>query len=471
MPIFIPSDDLEESIADAGKPLAFQLQEGFPYDRLTDRQFECLLRDLADIQRNKSSLFGKYTSALLMQGVGERGRDCALVRDGIMVGAIQCKKYQGRVTKPSVAREVIKFCLHALMDSSLIPNPNDFTYTFVAAQGFSEPALILLTNFKSIVSEPNYPAWRQESLDEYKAFKEFKIDQLHALDALLSSITVSSLDANSLNTLIQGEGAIVSKYFSVRTVIDSEPIVDLSRQIHTIAGALSDADTERLQKTLIGISEKRRLDFGFCSLWGYSEKFLDYLKGSEDFKEVGKSLADAKLKIDALYAEQFSNWATDACCNEPGFYSHSPVLRYLALPYISGRLLEEWRAQESGQMMTEILTKLGGSLRSDALSLRVRLQSDAEHFFTDDWSRLEGPAELIPAKKRLIREIFGKFKNSQEVLAVFDGEWSRFQIILDVIIARLIPEVKSETVIVLRGGRAINSIEDLKTLFDKLKKN
>lgn len=47
----------------------------------------------------------------LMQEGSDEGRDCTLHLNGSAVGVIQCKCYNKNITKPQVAKEIIKFSL------------------------------------------------------------------------------------------------------------------------------------------------------------------------------------------------------------------------------------------------------------------------------------------------------------------------------------------------------------------------
>ncbi len=48
------------------------------------------------------------------------------------------------VTAPDVAREIIKFALHAIIDPNLIEAGNEFQQFFAASSGFKESTLLLL---------------------------------------------------------------------------------------------------------------------------------------------------------------------------------------------------------------------------------------------------------------------------------------------------------------------------------------
>lgn len=70
-----------------------------------------------------------------------------------------------------MAREIIKFVLHAIQDKSLISNSEKFTYYFIALSGFNDNALKLLGNFKSILNEEKLESWTEEVIEENEGIK------------------------------------------------------------------------------------------------------------------------------------------------------------------------------------------------------------------------------------------------------------------------------------------------------------
>ncbi|MFV8646195.1 hypothetical protein, partial [Ralstonia pseudosolanacearum] len=72
-----------------------------PLHLLGDRQFELLSYSLLKNEISSGKLPGVDDIAI-MQGVGERGRDCILYFESNVRGLVQCKKYEARLTKPQV---------------------------------------------------------------------------------------------------------------------------------------------------------------------------------------------------------------------------------------------------------------------------------------------------------------------------------------------------------------------------------
>jgi len=144
---------------------------------------------------------GRYDKVDLMPGVGERGRDCILYLGGAKVGVIQCKKHSRRLTKPDVAREVIKLVLHYLKDNSLITDPGDFTYYLAASKDFTEPAIDLLSDFGGkITDEQDIEAWTIKVIGDNKSLQTLDFGDIKdGLFRVLRSIEAARITPDDLN--------------------------------------------------------------------------------------------------------------------------------------------------------------------------------------------------------------------------------------------------------------------------------
>ena len=212
---FVTEEEIAADLVAAQKPFSYETQLGYPLEMLTDRQFECLLQDIYREEIRQARVDGLFDNVLLMQGVGERGRDCVLLLSGAHVGVIQCKRYSADVNKPDAAREIIKFVLHAIIDPDLLPNPAQFYYVFAASKGFNEKAKeSLLDVSNKIGASPDLENWTDEVIQNYKAFKSVKYgDVSKRLIEILSNIKVKPLEFNDINTMLVRHSELVSKYF------------------------------------------------------------------------------------------------------------------------------------------------------------------------------------------------------------------------------------------------------------------
>jgi hypothetical protein len=456
---------LEEVQADLKRdalPPAFSSEPSLPFDRMGDRSFECLLHDLAESHRRQDDRkFGTYDSAVLMQGVGERGRDIALIGGGKHVGAIQCKRYQGAITKPNAAREIIKYCLHALKDPELMPDPSSFTYVLAASRDFNEPAKMLLSGWKSrIVQEPELINWADEVIREYKRLEDLKtaivVDQLKAM---LEAITVVPIGFNDLDTLLTGESILLQKYFAVRTVVALEQLDPLKNMLEAIHRSLTDEDTRRLLDALNALPRESRVDFGLFSLWGYPSELLKRVEASGDFKHAGMRLVLAKAELDQL----FMNELTSEIDNE--IVAHvrgrfSPLIISAARPFLTGRLLMRWNEAMQGKQLSSILP--APSIQTDFPSVRKHVLDLGADYLRSDWSRYVGDPDLLALKKDIAKHTYGGYSDLAAMERQFDKEWPFIVTVLDQIEMRVATDIPGETIVVLRSMRMWDDEDHLK---------
>lgn len=79
------------------------------------RRFEELLYSICRVKIQGSGFDG-FDSVSLMSGVRDKGRDCALFKNGKACGTIQCKKYASNYSKEEFGLEITKFALYSLLD-------------------------------------------------------------------------------------------------------------------------------------------------------------------------------------------------------------------------------------------------------------------------------------------------------------------------------------------------------------------
>ncbi|MEK6744916.1 MAG: NACHT domain-containing protein [Nitrospirota bacterium] len=163
-----------------------------------------------------------------MAGIGEKGRDVILSYKDNTVSVIQCKKYKDNLDKTEVAKEIIKFVLHYLKDSSLIPDINNFTYYLTTSTGLSNEATTLLSNFNdAITTDSNLEAWSRSLLKQYiKIGLDYnKIEA--ALKDTLSRLKVKAILPSDLTRLINNNASIVTVFFEVDKIVDKKAFEEI----------------------------------------------------------------------------------------------------------------------------------------------------------------------------------------------------------------------------------------------------
>lgn len=229
--IFTDSEMIESLSQINPKPVAYSGQS-FNFLALNDRIFEILLYQLfkARIELNDYTLENKFDSVVLMQGVGERGRDCFLTKKGKNVGVIQCKQINKNLTKPEVLKEILKFVLHYTQDKSLIANIKNFTYYFAVSKGFAETAINLIADFNSKYTKEDIRLYCNQHISTYAAFKSLDYDTIsNEIEMVLQNIIIKPIHPADLSQYLFEHEKLIKSFFRVLTVTDNtllEAIID-----------------------------------------------------------------------------------------------------------------------------------------------------------------------------------------------------------------------------------------------------
>ncbi|MWC29767.1 HD domain-containing protein [Paenibacillus sp. MMS18-CY102] len=233
----------------ANKPLAFENQIGYPFCELQPRDFErlafCLYQ--AELQKRPT---GAYDEIQLMQGVGERGRDCLLLRGGKTVGLIQCKRYKTNIDVSEIGREIVKFVLHSLLDPALLPDVNDFSYKIAVSYGFSENALNLINSLtKQSYDKDTIKIWAAEAIAKNKGLSSIVWDDVkNSVFDALDKISFETIYPDTLNPLIETNPEIKSMFFELKPILDLKSFEKLL--VEREKAALQFCDTGLLERRL-----------------------------------------------------------------------------------------------------------------------------------------------------------------------------------------------------------------------------
>jgi hypothetical protein len=123
----------------------------FPYTELADDQrFEDLLFDLYGSEIRAGKLAG-FDAISRMTGTADLGKDCSLYRKGKQYGLIQGKKYRDLLSKAEFGKEIVKFCLYALLYPELIHDPDDYSYFIAVGYGFDRHCTDFMADFNQLI--------------------------------------------------------------------------------------------------------------------------------------------------------------------------------------------------------------------------------------------------------------------------------------------------------------------------------
>lgn len=221
--IFTDSEMVETLSHINPKPTVYSGQS-FNFLALNDRVFEILLYQIfkARIESNDYTLDNRYDGVVLMQGVGERGRDCFMTKKGKNIGVIQCKQVNKNLTKPEVLKEIIKFTLHYILDKSLISDINNFTYYLAVSKGFAETSINLISDFNEKYINEDIESICNNLFKTYTAFKTLKFEDIsEELKTILNAIEVKPILPADLSQYLFEHEKLIKHFFRVMTVTDN----------------------------------------------------------------------------------------------------------------------------------------------------------------------------------------------------------------------------------------------------------
>ncbi|HMF71078.1 MAG TPA: hypothetical protein VK616_06365, partial [Flavitalea sp.] len=208
-------------------------------DKLEHYDFERIMYCLYKSELAHTNCLG-YQSIQLMSGVRDNGRDCTLYANDRIVAIIQCK-HSARslpVSEALCAKEIIKYCLYALRDSSLLPNIHSFTYFFTASAGFDTKATSLMKSFNSNMPvHKSIENWTKQVINSTQFLKDMQYqDVRERLNYILSHLKVQVIVPTDIELLLSKEynSNIIAKFFEVRLVSDNAPIQHLQRSVDAL---------------------------------------------------------------------------------------------------------------------------------------------------------------------------------------------------------------------------------------------
>lgn len=201
------------------KPKKYSLQENFPFNDLSDRKFEELLHSLVSGFIGKNEFFNiEFDNAVLMSGVGEKGRDIILSKNSKTIAVIQCKKYGQNISKGIFLEELTKFILNYIDDKTIIPDINNFKYILAVSKGISNNVQEFISN-KAVYSKDEL----EKQIKHYskKILKtELNDSIINEIIDIILSLKIEGVLPKDLNTYLYTQKNVLHAFFQVEKVID-----------------------------------------------------------------------------------------------------------------------------------------------------------------------------------------------------------------------------------------------------------
>lgn len=463
------------------KPWAIDSGIGLlPFSELGDREFEllCYLLVKNEIEEGK---YKNITSISLMQGVSERGRDCSLYSDGVVSGLIQCKKLQGRISRPQALREIIKFLLFSLIDNDLLPVPECFEYKLYVSYDFAETTNALIhsysTEIEKEIASGDIDKYTKDVISEYESFNVFeKKAPVSEIIKLLRAISVTASNATDLNSRVYKYDSLVSLFFNVKTVIDLESADKVIRNALSDYGLkyLTDEDLKQLQNRISNTKEENRINLGFADFFGYNKEFFQYLKG-EPFKEVMGAVASVTVLLDRYLIEFISRKINQLTFEEITIKllradKIHPFSVGVVAPYLFKRLsLKILSTKLPKKLMTDLHKKASLSKNELIDSIAMELFEASERVMKGDFSQLVGTSEDIEFKKKIYTQCHNGFSSIQDAKTTFAKDIKIIMPTLDVIEEKINELLQEQRTVVIKDSSFMDSDDEMQKLLKTVK--
>ncbi|MBI9055100.1 MAG: hypothetical protein JEY96_14860 [Bacteroidales bacterium] len=441
----------------------------YPIEYLNSREFELLTYFLFKKEISQGMYSDEFDAVRLMKGIADKGRDLLLQFENKNTGVIQCKRYESLINKPQLAREIIKFVLHAIQDKSLINNSEKFTYYFIALNGFNDRAQNLLNDLKSILNEEKIESWTEEVIEENEGIKikSFKTVETE-LNDIFNKIKVEPITGHDLDQKLKNSKEIIPMFFEVEKVASEEM---LRQVLSEFVGFKNDEDLEKLRNRLQNVPQEKRMYFGLFNIYGFDLSF--YKKISRD-KKLIVNIAEIRNELNRRFVDFLKETIEKyQIIFISGLKELSPFTKQVVVPYLFNKYALLYNQQEMGGFMAKIVE----NKKDSQLFKYQTIEEHKQHYLeigqlvlNDDYSSFVGDNELLELKKNLTKWIHAGFESIQEMSDRFDEDMKVLMPIIETIenyIRNIMPT--NPTIIIDNSGLG-ETEEDFIELLKKVNK-
>lgn len=468
----ITAEQLHEESSIGYKPTATDASfQSLPLSMLSDREFEILCYKL--IKREiESGIFITSNKIALMQGVGERGRDCTLYLDSISNGVIQCKKYSARLTLPQILKELIKLLLHSILDESIIPDPKKFTYYIYSSNDCTEQALKLIYGFSheidTHIKNGAIEKYAKDVSEDYEAFIEFRSAiPMDEISKLLKSIGFQFSNLSDLSGRVSKYTDLLQEFFNIRTVIDNSEADRIVRKALADHGLklLTDDDLKIIQQRVGQQIPNKRVRLGLADFFGFSTEFFRYLQ-PEELKSLLKQVAEIKMTLNTSMLNFIENQVAImelrycrplVVRNEIHRFS-SQVWR----PYLFRRLASRCNFKDLPKALIEKYFP-DTILPKDIILKEVSeiLLDTADKVLKRDYSDTYGEGEFLVLKIRLLEKIHEGIESLEQAKILMSRDLKILIPIMDEVESKLELLLPTAPTIIIKEGDYFDDPEQL----------
>ncbi|PKP20084.1 MAG: hypothetical protein CVU05_09885 [Bacteroidetes bacterium HGW-Bacteroidetes-21] len=405
----ITIDIINKELKEFEKPNSYN-GLNLPFNLLNDRAFEILLYQIFKdkIDRDENNIRDKYDYIDLMQGVGEKGRDCILTKNGVNVGVIQCKKIAANISKPQFIKELLKFLLFAIKDKTLISSSYDFTYYFSVSTGLAGTTKELIRDFNTLIfKEKDIELWTDNLTKEYKQLNGLTYKSVSSdLSELLKNIKVERILPQDIEYWLSTSTNIQALFFNVKTVTDNTLIEKIeNKYLIPLISILNKEKKEDIDDFNVNFKEYLSRSYNYYSsartlVFGNQQKKL------EDFY-YPLELAQKNIVIKTKkYPDDFLPKYKKAIIVDSGGMGKSTIMKWLFINAIKENkgipiFVELRLLSEKNTLINEIISQINPLDKIVSQSIILKMISKGNFiFFFDGYDEIK-----ISERKTVTKDI------------------------------------------------------------------
>lgn len=477
----VKQEQIDIELKSSYKPLSIESAITIlPFSDLGDREFELLTYTLVKAEI-EDSIYPGISNIVLMQGVAERGRDCILYNNETICGVIQCKKYTGRLSRPQIIKELIKFILFSLLDKSILPDPDNFEYKIYASNDFTEPANKLIYSYqeeiKKEIESKSIEKYMIDTINDYESFSVFRTKQpLDDIIKLLHSIKITSSNSVDLTARMHKYKNLLSLFFNIKSIIDLPNADKIIRNALEDYGLkmMTDNDLKVIQNRIGKTKQDNRVNLGFVDFFGYNAEFFKSLK--ENFKPIAESLINAKSSLDKYQMDYIISKIDDLSFTKvtvPLLHTGKihPFSVGIVKPYLVQRLTMNWVACSLPRDLLKNYYPQFGMTKQDLINdISNTLYTHSNAVMSGDYSNLVGDATLVSLKIRLYKHMHTGLNNIEDAKTVFNNDIKIIFPVLEDIEKILNEEIPRERTIIIKDSSFFDNDNELEMVATSIKK-
>lgn len=469
----ISDEEIRLELEAGFKPTAFNTGLApLPYSDLSDRDFERMIYLLvkSEIDRGADQSFDNIA---LMQGVGERGRDCVLYSLGAVAGIIQCKNLNSRLSRPALIKEVVKFLLNSILDGGLIPDIRRFTYYIYASGDFSGPAIDLLCAFSSEilveVGNGKLDGYVLSVVEDYEAFRCFKdCLPLGEIAERLKILSVKSVGPADMTMRLNFSTQVMNAFFNVKTVVEVGSLKEELASIFDDYGLklLNDDHLKLFQSRLSQVIEGKRFSFGAVDFYGYDKGFFKTLMEG-DFKGLMETVHSVSRYMEERLVRYVADKLTSLIYTKVTLvYRTEGEVSGLTMFVVPTYLIRRVLPRVNGAAMAKTtIAKVFPGMEMEKFEL-YKLVSESmiesvERFRGGDYSQFPNPDPDRKKRLELFSDVCAGVADIEDARRIVQRDYEVISAVLDEIESELIDGFSTVRTIVIKDSTYLDNPKEV----------